>query len=137
MRLPNGRGDIPRRRLMWLTLGLLAGLALTIAGLAVSYWLAFAAFVGVLMIGGMLEQELRLVSRDKLGSLSINAWLTGGGRRRRQSARVTRSPEHLVSDTSCSITLRVRISRLLGTRCVRHQVFSSARGSTAACVRWC
>ena len=34
---------------MWLTLGLLVGLALTIAGLAVSYWLAFAAFVGVLI----------------------------------------------------------------------------------------
>ena len=58
---------IPRRRLMWLVLCLLVGLALTIAGLAVSYWLAFAAFVGVLIVGGMLEQELRLVSRDKLG----------------------------------------------------------------------
>jgi hypothetical protein len=77
---------IPRRRLMWLTLGLVAGLALTIAGLAVSYWLAFAAFVGVLVVGGMLEQELRLVSRDKLGNLSINAWLTGGGRRRRNTS---------------------------------------------------
>lgn len=75
---------IPRRRLMWLILGLLVGLTLTIAGLAVSYWLAFAAFVGVLIIGGMLEQELRLVSRDKLGSLSINAWLTGGNRSRRR-----------------------------------------------------
>jgi hypothetical protein len=74
---------IPRRRLMWLTLGLLVGLALTIAGLAVSYWLAFGAFVGVLVIGGMLEQELCLVSRDKLGNLSINAWLTGNNRRRR------------------------------------------------------
>ena len=77
---------IPRRRLMWLSIGLILGLGLTIAGLAVSYWLAFAAFVGVLVIGGMLEQELRLVSRDKLGNLSINAWLTGGGRRRRGSS---------------------------------------------------
>ena len=73
---------IPRRRLMWLSLCLVLGLGLTIAGLAVSYWLAFAAFVGVLIVGGMLEQEIRLVSRDKLGSLSVNAWLTGGGRRR-------------------------------------------------------
>ena len=71
---------------MWLTLGVLLGLALTIAGLAVSYWLAFAAFVGVLVLGGMLEQELRLVSRDKLGSLSINAWLTGNNRRRRSNS---------------------------------------------------
>jgi hypothetical protein len=74
---------IPRRRLAWLTLGVAVGLVLTVAGLAVSYWLAFAAFIGLLVIGGMLEQELRLVSRDKLGSLSINAWLTGGNRRRR------------------------------------------------------
>jgi len=73
---------IPRRRLMWLSLCLVLGLGLTIAGLAVSYWLAFAAFIGVLIVGGMLEQEIRLVSRDKLGSLSVNAWLTGGGRRR-------------------------------------------------------
>jgi hypothetical protein len=76
---------IPRKRLMWLVLCLIAGLVLTIAGLAVSYWLAFAAFVGVLVVGGMLEQELRLVSRDKLGSLSVNAWLTGGGRSRRRN----------------------------------------------------
>jgi hypothetical protein len=68
---------------MLLTLGLMVGLAVTIAGLEVCYWVAFAAFIGVLAFGGMLEQELRLVSRDKLGSLSINAWLTGGSRRRR------------------------------------------------------
>jgi len=73
---------IPRRRLVWLSLCLVAGLALTLAGLAVSFWLAFAAFVGVLIVGIKLEQELRLVSRDKLSSLPVNAWLTGGGRDR-------------------------------------------------------
>lgn len=75
---------IPRRRLMWLTLSLVLGLALTIAGLTISFWLAFGAFVGVVIVGTMLEQELRLVSRDKLGNLPINAWLTGGGRSRRR-----------------------------------------------------
>jgi hypothetical protein len=74
---------IPRRRLALLTLCLLIGLAVTVAGLAVSFWLAFAAFIGVLVIASMLEQEVRLVSRDKLANLPINAWLTGGGRRRR------------------------------------------------------
>ena len=69
------------QRTAWALAGGLSGLA----GLAVSYWLAFAAFIGVLVVGGMLEQELRLVSRDKLGSLSINAWLTGGNRRRSNS----------------------------------------------------
>jgi hypothetical protein len=76
---------IPRRRLVWLITGLVLGIALTVAGLAVSYWLAFAAFLGVLVLGGMLEQELRVVGRDKLGRLSVNAWLTGGGRGRRSS----------------------------------------------------
>lgn len=74
---------IPRRRLMWLALCMVLGLGLTIVCLGVSYWLAFAVFVVVLVIGGMLEQEIRVVSRDKLGSLSINAWLTGNGRSRR------------------------------------------------------
>ena len=69
---------------MWLVLGLVVGLGLTIVCLSVSYWLAFALFLGVLVLGGMLEQEIRLVSRDKLGSLSINAWLTGNGRTRRR-----------------------------------------------------
>jgi Protein of unknown function (DUF3040) len=73
---------IPRHRMAWLTVGLVAGVLLTIAGLAVSFWLAFAGFVGVLALGVMLENELRLVGRDKLGNVSINSWL-GGNRKRR------------------------------------------------------
>lgn len=71
---------IPRHRLMWLTVALVLGVGVTVVGLAVHFWLAFAAFVGVLVIGIKLENELRVVGRDKLGSVSINAWL-GGGRR--------------------------------------------------------
>lgn len=75
-------GRIPRHRLVWLALGLVMGVGLVIAGLAVSFWLAFAAFVGVLVVGVMLENELRLVGRDKLSGVSVNAWL-GGARRQR------------------------------------------------------
>ncbi len=50
-RSPTAPSRIPRRRLMWLVLCLVVGLALTVAGLAVSFWLAFAAFVGVLIVG--------------------------------------------------------------------------------------
>lgn len=73
---------IPRHRLVWLALGLIIGVGLVIAGLAISFWLAFGAFVGVLIIGVMLENELRVVGRDKLSSISVNAWL-GGSRRPR------------------------------------------------------
>ena len=73
---------VSRKRLVLLSLGLLVGLALTVAGLAVSFWLAFAAFVGVLAMAVMLEQEIRLVGREKLGSLPINAWLTTSTRRK-------------------------------------------------------
>lgn len=72
----------PRRRLLLLSVGLLAGLVLTIAGLAVSFWLAFAGFVAVLAMAVLLEHEVRLIGRDKLSNLPINAWLAGSGRRR-------------------------------------------------------
>ena len=73
---------IPRHRLVWLTLALVGGVGLVVAGLAVSFWLAFVAFVGVVIVGVMLESELRVVGRDKLSSVSVNAWL-GGSRRQR------------------------------------------------------
>jgi hypothetical protein len=59
------------------------GLLLTVAGLAISFWLAFVAFVGVLVMAVMLEGEIRVVGREKLGNLPINAWLAGSGRQRR------------------------------------------------------
>ena len=74
---------VSRRRLVMLTVGLVLGIVLTIAGLAVSFWLAFAGFVGVLVLAIMLEQEIRVIGREKIGNLPINAWLTGSGREQR------------------------------------------------------
>ncbi len=73
---------VSRKRLVLLTIGLVAGLVLTVAGLAVSFWLAFAGFVGVLVMAVLLEAEIRVVGREKLGNLPINAWLAGAGRQR-------------------------------------------------------
>jgi hypothetical protein len=74
---------IPRHRLALLTVFVVAGLVATVLALSVSFWLAFGVFVGVLTLGALLEQELRVVGRDKLGSLSVNAWLTGARPNRR------------------------------------------------------
>ena len=76
---------VSRRRLVLLTLGLLAGLALTIAGLSISFFVAFAGFVAVLVMAVMLESEIRLLGRERLGSLPISAWLGGVRRSNRQS----------------------------------------------------
>lgn len=75
---------VSRRRLVLLFAALVVGLALTVAGLMVSFWLAFAAFVGVLALAVMLEAEARLIGREKLGHLPINAWLAGSGRQPRR-----------------------------------------------------
>ena len=58
----------------------MVGLVLTVLGLAVSFWLAFVAFLCVLALAVMLETEIRVVGREKLGNLPINAWLAGSGR---------------------------------------------------------
>ena len=71
---------VPRRRSLLLVVGLLLGLAVTIGGLAVSFFLAFAGFVLVLVMAVMLESELRLVGRDRLGQLPISAWLSANRR---------------------------------------------------------
>jgi hypothetical protein len=71
---------VPRRRSLLLVVGLLLGLAITIGGLAVSFFLAFAGFVLVLVMAVMLESELRLVGRDRLGQLPISAWLSASRR---------------------------------------------------------
>ena len=49
-------------------------------GLSVSFWLAFAAFLVVLAVAVALEREVRLLARERLGTLPISAWL-GGARR--------------------------------------------------------
>jgi Flp pilus assembly protein TadB len=74
---------VSRRRLVLLVIGMAAGLVLTVAGLVVSFWLAFAAFIGVLAMAVLLESEIRVIGREKLGNLPINAWLAGAGRPRR------------------------------------------------------
>jgi hypothetical protein len=71
---------VSRRRLVLLALGLVGGLAVTILGLGVSFVLAFAGFVAVLVMAVLLESEIRLLSRERLGSLPISAWL-GGARK--------------------------------------------------------
>jgi hypothetical protein len=68
---------VSRRRSAMLVLGLLVGLALTIGGLAVNFLVAFAGFVLVLVMAVMLESELRLLGRERLGQLPISAWLNG------------------------------------------------------------
>lgn len=84
--------QISRRRLVLLVVGLLAGLALTVFGLSVSYWLSFAAFLGVLIIAVMLESEIRILGRERLGSLPVSAWL-GAGRRRDSAPDEPREPK--------------------------------------------
>jgi hypothetical protein len=71
---------VSRRRSALLGLGLLLGLVITIGGLAVNFVVAFAGFVLVLVMALLLESELRLVGRDRLGQLPISAWLNAGRR---------------------------------------------------------
>jgi hypothetical protein len=68
---------VSRRRSAMLVLGLLVGLALTIGGLSVNFLVAFVGFVLVLVMAVMLESELRLLGRERLGQLPISAWLNG------------------------------------------------------------
>ena len=68
---------VSRRRSLLLALGLVLGLVITIGGLAVNFLVAFVGFVIVLVIAIMLESELRLLGRERLGQLPISAWLCG------------------------------------------------------------
>ena len=71
---------VARSRLVLLIIGLLGAIVLTVLGLSVSFWLAFAGFLVVLAVAVALEREVRLLARERLGTLPISAWL-GGGRR--------------------------------------------------------
>jgi len=77
---------VSRRRLVLLAIGLLVGLAVTILALSVNFVLAFAGFVTVLAIAVLLEKEIRIVGREKLGALPVSAWLGAGHRPRHRSA---------------------------------------------------
>ena len=68
---------VSRRRSLVLTIGLVLGLVVTIGGLAVNFLVAFVGFVIVLVMAIMLESELRLLGRERLGQLPISAWLSG------------------------------------------------------------
>lgn len=68
---------VSRRRSLLLTFGLVLGLVVTIGGLAVSFLVSFVGFVVVLVMAIMLESELRLLGRERLGQLPISAWLSG------------------------------------------------------------
>jgi Flp pilus assembly protein TadB len=68
---------VSRRRSLLLAFGLIVGLIVTIGGLAVSFVVAFAGFVLVLAMAALLESELRLLGRERLGELPISAWLSG------------------------------------------------------------
>ncbi len=68
---------VSRRRSAVLVLGLIGGLALTIGGLALNFLFAFGGFLLVLVVALMLESELRLLGRERLGQLPISAWLSG------------------------------------------------------------
>ncbi len=74
---------VSRARLALLSIGLVVGLALTVVGLTVSPWLAFGIFVATLVLAILLEQEVRVIGREKVGTLPINAWLSGGVRQQR------------------------------------------------------
>lgn len=74
---------VSRRRLVLLCIALVAGLFVTILGLTISFWVAFAAFIAVLVVAFLLESEIRILGRERLGALPISAWL-GAGRRVQQ-----------------------------------------------------
>lgn len=68
---------VSRRRSLLLVFGLLVGLVITIGGLAVNFVVAFGGFMLVLVMAIMLESEVRLLGRERLGQLPISAWLSG------------------------------------------------------------
>ncbi|MET0144313.1 MAG: DUF3040 domain-containing protein [Ilumatobacteraceae bacterium] len=77
---------VARSRLVVLVIGLVGSVVLTVLGLSVSYWLAFAGFLIVLAVAVALEREVRLLARERLGTLPISAWLGGGRRGNREPA---------------------------------------------------
>ncbi len=67
---------VSRRRSAMLIAGLILGLVITIGGLAFNFVVAFGGFVIVLVMAVKLESELRLLGRERLGTLPISAWLS-------------------------------------------------------------
>lgn len=76
---------VSRGRLALLSIGLVVGIVLTVIGLTVSPYLAFGLFVLTFVLAILLEQEMRVIGREKIGSLPVNAWLQGAKRPRNES----------------------------------------------------
>jgi hypothetical protein len=75
---------LSKRRMIVLAVCLVLLLGVTVLALSVNYWMAFAAFAATFWVGVMLEREVRVIGRDRLSHVSVNAWLTGArGRGRR------------------------------------------------------
>ncbi len=66
---------VSRRRCAVLVVGLVLGMAVTVACLSFSYLAAFIAFLFVVLMAVKLEAEVRLLGREQLGQLPISAWL--------------------------------------------------------------
>ena len=88
---------IPRRRALLLSFAVVTALAATVLLLAVSVWLSIFAFIGTLVLAVMLENEVRMIARDKIGTLPVSAWLVGS-RRHGRAARSTREPRSTPED---------------------------------------
>ncbi|CAB4878195.1 unannotated protein [freshwater metagenome] len=58
-----------QRHLVWSAVGLLVSLAVVIAALQISAWLSFAAFVGMVVAGVILEREVTARGRDQLSRI--------------------------------------------------------------------
>jgi Flp pilus assembly protein TadB len=74
---------VSRRRLVLLSLGLAASLVVTVLGLGVNFLVGFVGFVVLLVLAVLLESEIRLIGRERLGALPVSAWLGGVQRHRR------------------------------------------------------
>ncbi len=68
---------VSRRRMVVLSVALVIALAATVLSLAVNFMFAFVGFLVVLALGFGLESEIRLIGRERLGSLPISVWLGG------------------------------------------------------------
>lgn len=84
---------IPRRRVLGLSLAVLAGFAATVLALAAGVWLSVLAFAGTVVLAVMLEREVRVIAREKVGSLPVSAWLGGGRNRPRRPNRPSPTEE--------------------------------------------
>lgn len=84
---------IPRRRVAALSVAVVVAVAVTVLSLSAGVWLSVLAFAGTLVLAVLLERELRVIAREKVGSLPLSAWL-GGGRNRNRPDRHSPSEEY-------------------------------------------